>query len=220
MKRAQHPSTPRHAVCACLVLLCAVHAGGVQAWSLDITSGARRLFLHVGDGALSGQAGTLNGNGGTDGIVNTVAVALEVDELLSRTPMVMRSDSNQSSSLFGNGNITCPQPSTQVMIGAGYRRNGNNPGSAVLTVFSPPSLTNLLTGDTIPITEIGWTVSAANSSNPGVIPGGNFSAGTQTLTSLEANKYIETCHTFVYANNALRAEGTYTGRVTYTLSSP
>lgn len=220
MKRARHPSTPRHIVSVCLVLLCAMETPLVHAWTLDITSGPRRLFLHVGDGELSGQAGTLNGNAGTNGIVNTVAVSLEVGELLGGAPKVMLSDSGQSSSLFGNGLITCPAPSTQVMIGAGYRRSGNNAGNAVLTVWSPTSLTNLVTGDTIPITQVGWTVSEANSGNPGVIPAGNFTAGTQMLATVDANQYIETCHTFVYANSALRAEGTYTGRVTYTLTSP
>ena len=52
------------------------------------------------------------------------------------------------------------------------------------------------------------------------IPAGTFNGGTQTLATVPANRYIENCHTFIYANSAVRAAGTYNGRVTYTLSSP
>jgi hypothetical protein len=55
---------------------------------------------------------------------------------------------------------------------------------------------------------------------PGVIPAGSFNGATQTLTAVRANTYIENCHSFSYANSALRAAGTYNGRVTYTLTSP
>jgi hypothetical protein len=74
--------------------------------------------------------------------------------------------------------------------------------------------------DTIPFSQIGWTVSANGSSVPGVIPAGNFNGATQTLTTIPANTYIENCHTFSYANSAVRAAGTYNGQVTYTLTSP
>jgi hypothetical protein len=107
------------------------------------------------------------------------------------------------------------------MIGASYRRSnpGNGPASAMLRVTSPASLTTTA-GDTIPFSEISWTVSAAGSGVPNVIPAGTFNGGTQTLTTIPANTYIENCHTFRYANSAIRAAGTYNGRVTYTLSSP
>ncbi|QHE78163.1 hypothetical protein [Hydrogenophaga sp. PBL-H3] len=219
MKRARRCSTPQCSLTACVALLLAAQTSVAHAWSLEITSGARRLFLHVGDGALSGQQGTLNGPAGTSGIVNTVQVSPSVNELLSGAALTMTSNSTQSVSLYGGGNITCPTPERQVMIGAGYRRN-NGSGNAVLTVTSPSNLINLATGDTIPITQISWTVSAANSNVPGVIPAGTFTAGTQTLATVSANTYIENCHTFIYANSAVRAQGTYTGRVTYTLTSP
>ena len=49
---------------------------------------------------------------------------------------------------------------------------------------------------------------------------GSFNGGTQTLATVPANRYIENCHTFSYANSAVRAAGTYTGQVTYTLTAP
>ncbi|EWS63711.1 hypothetical protein Y695_03055 [Hydrogenophaga sp. T4] len=55
---------------------------------------------------------------------------------------------------------------------------------------------------------------------PNVIPAGTFNGGTQTLATVPANRYIENCHSFIYANSAIRAAGTYNGQVTYTLSSP
>ena len=49
-------------------------------------------------------------------------------------------------------------------------------------------------------------------------PAGTFVGGTQTIGSINRNQWAESCHTFSYANTNFRAAGTYTGRVTYTLS--
>ena len=182
-----------------------------QAWSLTIAAASRRVFLHVGNG-------TANGNNGT---INLVTATLTGAQLLSGAPQAMTSNSTQSGSLYGDGYTTCPTPSTQVIVGASYRRSnpGNGPASATLRVTSPASLTSAA-GDTIPFSQISWTVSAPGSTNPNVIPAGTFNGATQTLATIPANTYIENCHTFSYANSAIRAAGTYTGRVTYTLSSP
>ncbi|QHE88530.1 hypothetical protein [Hydrogenophaga sp. BPS33] len=219
MKRSPCSSTHRRWAAACLVLLCMGEMAGAHAWSLTLTAGARRLFLHVGNGTLSGASGTLNGAVGTGGIVNTVQASLTTAQLIGGAPVAMTSDSTQSVSLYGDGNITCPSPDSQVMIGAGYRRN-SGATSAMLTVVSPLNLTNLSTGDTIPITQISWTASAPGSGAPNVIPGGAFTGGSQTLATVPGNTYVENCHSFAYANSAVRAQGTYTGTVTYTLSSP
>jgi hypothetical protein len=53
-----------------------------------------------------------------------------------------------------------------------------------------------------------------------VIAPGTFNGGTQNLATVPGNTYLENCHTFFYANSAVRAAGTYNGRVTYTLASP
>ncbi|MFC3681979.1 hypothetical protein [Hydrogenophaga luteola] len=194
-----------------LVVSAGLHALPAQAWSLTVAAASRRVFLHVGNG-------TADGNNGT---VNLVSANLTAAQLLSGTPQAMTSNSTQSTSLYGDGYSTCPTPSTQVIIGASYRRSnpGNGPASATLRVTSPASLTNAA-GDTIPFSQISWTVSAAGSSAPNVISAGTFNGATQTLATVPANTYIENCHTFSYANSAIRAAGTYNGRVTYTLSSP
>ncbi len=201
-----------------LAVLCVAEMAAAHAWSLTITSGSRRLFLHVGNGAMSGTSGTLNGTAGTSGPVNLVQVTVPAAQLGNGTDLPMTSDSTQSTSLYADGYTTCPTPASQVMVGAGYRRNSGS-ANATLTVSSPTSLTNA-GGDTIPFTEISWTVAAPGSGVPNVIPAGTFNGGTQTLATVPGNTYVENCHSYIYANNAVRAAGTYNGRVTYTLSSP
>lgn len=219
MKRTTTRSSPaRLAAAAGLALLCLAEMAAAHAWSLTITSGSRRLFLHVGNGAMSGTSGTLNGTAGTSGPVNLVQVTVPAAQMGNGTDLAMTSDSTQSTSLYADGYTTCPTPASQVMVGAGYRRNSGS-ANATLTVSSPTSLTNAA-GDTIPFTEISWTVAAPGSSAPNVIPAGTFNGGTQTLATVPGNTYFENCHSYVYANNAVRAAGTYNGRVTYTLSSP
>lgn len=194
-----------------LLAVAGLHTVPAHAWSLSLTAASRRVFLHVGNG-------TANGNNGT---INLVTANLTGAQLLAGTPQGMTSNSTQSASLYGDGFTTCPTPSTQVIVGASYRRSNaaNGPASATLRVTSPANLTNAA-GDAIPFNQISWTVSAPGSSNPNVIPAGTFNGSTQTLATIPANTYIENCHTFSYANSAIRAAGTYNGRVTYTLTSP
>jgi hypothetical protein len=193
-----------------LALVCMAELASAHAWSLSLASASRRVFLHVGNG-------TSNGNNGT---VNTVSSTLTGADLISGNPQAMTTDSTQSRSLY-DGYTTCPDPSSQVMVGASYRRNnGNNgPASATLRATSPANLINA-NGETIPFSEISWTVAAPGSPQPNVIPAGAFNGGSITLASIPANTYIENCHSFAYANSTVRAAGTYTGQVTYTLSSP
>jgi len=222
MKRAHRsPTRPfraRPLVGVCLALLCLGEVVSAHAWSLTLNAGSRRLFLHVGNGALSGSSGTLNGTAGRSGPINEVAVTVPVALLGNGTPLAMTSNSTQAISLYGDGNNTCPTPASQVMVGAGYRRN-SGAANATLTVQSPPNLVSA-EGETIPFSQISWTVSAPGSGVPNVIPAGTFNGGTQTLATVPGNSYLENCHTFSYANSAVRAAGTYTGQVTYTLSSP
>lgn len=213
--------TTRLAASACLVVLCMADIGAAHAWTLDVTAGARRLFLHVGNGSLSGtSAGALNAPVGTGGFVNEVQVTVPVNAVGTGAAQPMTTNSTQSTSLWADGYLICSNVSRQVLIGAGYRRN-SGAANATLTVFSPTSLTHTVTGDTIPFSQISWTVSASGSSTPNVIPAGTFVGGsTQTLATVPGNRYFENCHTYSYANSAVRAAGTYNGRVTYTLSAP
>jgi hypothetical protein len=184
-------------------------SNGGQAWTLTIAPASRRVFLHVGNGSVDANNRT----------INRVEVSLTGAQLLSGLPQPMTTNSTQSQSLQRNGFITCPNPSSQILIGASYRRRNNGPASATLSVTSPSSLTNA-GGDTIPFSDISWSVAAPGSPTPNVIPSGSFTGGQQTLANVAANTYIENCHSFTYANSAVQAAGTYDGRVTYTLTSP
>lgn len=183
-------------------------SAGAHAFTISITSGQPRLFLHVGNG-------TADGNNAT---VNLVQVTVTAPQLGTGTPLAMTADSTQSTSLSGNGSVTCPVPSQQVMLGAAYRRPNTNARDAILQVTSPASLTNA-DGETIPFSEISWVVSEAGNPSSPVVPAGTFNGATQTLATVRADTYIETCHSFRFANTAMRAAGTYRGQVTYTLST-
>lgn len=199
MKRMNHRTTARKAAGACLALLCVAEMAAAHAWSLSVTAGPRRLFLHVGNGALSGSsAGTLNGTLGTSGIVNTVRVDVPFAQLGNGTALPMTSDSTQNVSLYDDGYNTCPNPASQVMVGAGFRRNSGN-ANATLTVASPANLSNA-SSDTIPFNQISWTVSAPGSGVPNVISAGTFNGGSLTLATVRGNTYLENCHTFSFAN--------------------
>lgn len=193
-----------------LVLLVCAPLTSAHAWSLSIAAASRRVFLHVGNG-------TANADNGT---INQVSATLTAAQLISGTPQAMTTNSTQSASLF-DGFTTCATPASQILVGASYRRSSaaDGPASATLRVTSPANLVSAV-GDTIPFSEISWTVAAPGSATPNVIPAGTFSGAAQTLTTVPANFYIENCHSFVYANSAIRAAGTYTGQVTYTLTSP
>lgn len=205
------PLTTRQLAALALVGLCSAEMVAAHAWSLSIAAASRRVFLHVG-------TGTAEGNNGT---INLVSANLTGAQLLSGTPQPMANSGTQSQSLYGDGFTTCPTPASQVIIGASYRRSSatNGPASAVLSVTSPANLTNAA-GDTIPFNQISWTTSAPGGGVANIIPPGTFTGNTQTLTTIPANTYIENCHTFSYANSAVRAPGTYNGRATYTLTSP
>lgn len=204
------PSKLRLASCILMLAGHVLVSDLAHAWSLTIGAASRRVFLHVGNG-------TYDGNNGT---INLVQVSVPAVQLGNGSPLTMTSNSTQSASLV-DGYVTCPNPAQQVLIGASYRRNnaGNGPASATLTVTSPANLTNA-NGDTIPFSQISWTVSAAGSDVPNVIPAGTFNGSTQVLAPVPANRYIENCHSFRFANSAVRAAGTYTGQVRYTISSP
>ncbi len=182
----------------------------VQAWTLTLAAASRRVFLQVGNG-------NLNANNAQ---VNQVSVTVPANQLGTGAAQQMTSNSTQAISPVDN--FTVCAPPVQVYVGGSYQRSNaaNGPATALLQVASPANLTNAA-GDVIPFTQISWTTSAlGGDTTPNVIPAGTFTGGTQTLTTIPANRYIENCHTFSYANAALRAAGTYDGRVTYTLSTP
>lgn len=193
-----------------MILLCLLPLTSAQAWTLTLAAASRRVFLQVGNG-------NLNANNAQ---VNQVSVTVPANQLGTGATQQMTSNSTQSLSPVDNFAVCSPP--VQVYVGGSYQRSNaaNGPATALLQVTSPANLTSA-GGDVIPFTQISWTTSAlGGDTTPNVIPAGTFTGGTQTLTTIPANRYIENCHTFSYANADLRAAGTYDGRVTYTLSTP
>lgn len=187
-----------------------VHLVPAHAWTITLGAASRRVFLQVGNG-------TLNANNTG---VNRVTVTVPAGQIGTGAAQQMTSNSTQANSPVDNFNVCTPP--TQVYVGGSYQRSNflNGPATARLQVSSPGNLTSA-TGDVIPFTEISWTTSTLGAdATPNVIPSGTFTGGTQVLTTIPANNYVENCHTFSYANTTARAAGTYDGRVTYTLATP
>lgn len=182
-----------------------------QAWTLNLAAASRRVFLQVGNG-------NFNAN---NSVVNRVSVDVPFNQLGTGVAQQMSSNSTLAGSPVDGFGVCAPP--VQVYVGGSYQRSSatNGPATALLQVSSPATLTSA-GGETIPFTQISWTVSTVGTGDatPNVIPAGTFTGGPQNLTTIAANQYIENCHTFSYANTTLRPAGTYDGRVTYTLSTP
>lgn len=207
------------------VALCLSLAGmtpTAAAFTAPISNGLTpSIYLRIGNGVYTG---TFIGGGtpGTGGPINVVSLAVPAASLGNGTDLAMTSNATQSQSFY-DGFVFCNLPA-QVYVG-GFNRGGLLGGSTgVLTVTAPTSLVNA-SGNTIPFTQIRWT-STGNQSGGGTEPGpqpfpaGTFTGGLQTLATWPINTWRESCHTFFYGNDNVVAAGTYTGRVTYTLSVP
>jgi hypothetical protein len=197
----------------CLLTLGASVPVATQAWIITGlgTNNPRRIWLQVGHGA-----GALWANNAT---INLVSVTVPAAQLGNAAAQAMTSNSTAANSPY-DGFAVCTPPN-QVYVGAAYqRRVAGDAANANLQVTSPANLTTVA-GDTIPFTEISWTVSALGGDpNPNAIPAGTFTGATQFLVAVAQGTLRENCHTFSYANTAVRPSGTYDGRVTYTLTSP
>ncbi len=195
--------------------LAAVLAGCMAPWALasqvNITAASRRVFLHVG-------VGTYDAN---NPVVNRVSVTVPLAEVGSGVSQQMTGDSTQNLSLLDGFDSCAGNAPPQILLGASYRRSnaGDGPNSATLSVTSPATLVSAA-GDTIPISQVSWTVSTPRRGNPNIVAAGAFNGATQELARINANRYIETCMSFTYANTLAVEAGTYDARVTYTVTSP
>ena len=183
------------------------------AYTIIITSGARSLYLQVGDGGYTGYY-VSGGTPGNNSTVNVVTVTVPAASVGSGAAQAMTSNSSAAQSPI-DGYTFCSPP-TQVYIG-GWSRPGSGTGVATLTVTTPTSLTS--GSDTLPFSQISWVMSG-NGDTTFQFPNGTFNGATQTLASFPANTWKEQCMTFSYANSVVPAAGTYTGRAVYTLALP
>jgi hypothetical protein len=179
----------------------------------------KAIYLQVGVGTFTGGNYNSGGAPGTNTTINTVSVTVPAAAVGTGAAQAMTTNSASGTSFY-DGFAFCNLPS-QLYIGGFYRQTGANTGSATATVTatSPVNLTNA-GGNTIPFTQISWTSSGNSDTGAQPFPAGTFVGGTQTIGTINRNQWAESCHTFSYANTSFRAAGTYTGRVTYTLSAP
>lgn len=186
----------------------------VHAYIINISSGARAIYLQIGDGTYVGGNYNDNGRPANNSTVNVVSVSVPAASIGNGTALAMTSNSAASNS-FIDGYAFCNAPD-QVYIGS-WVRTTNGSGTATLSVTTPVNLTS--GSDTIPFSQISWTISG-NGDTSYVIPSGTFTGGSQTLTTVSANTWKEQCMAFSYANRTVVPAGTYQGRAVYTVSLP
>lgn len=190
---------------------------GGDAYVVTITAGTKSIYLQVGAGTMSGGYFNAGGTPGNNATVNNVTVTVPAGSVGTGS-QTMSTDSTVINSPY-DGYSFCPSstPQTYVYVGGFFRTPGAS-SNATLTATSPA---NLVSGaDTIPFSTISW-VSGGNGDATPTIPSGTFAGGTtQTLLSVTRNTWFESCLQFRYANSAVFPAGTYTNRVTYTLTSP
>jgi hypothetical protein len=202
-----------------MVVGCAVAANGVapvKAFTVNITpANPKAIYLQVGVGSFTGNYNS-GGTPGSNPTINTVSVSVAAGAVGSGTAQQMTTNSTASNSFY-DGFAFCNLPA-QLYIG-GFYRNTSATGAATVTATAPANLVNA-SGNTIPFTQIRWTSSGNGDTGAQPFPAGAFTGGTQTIGTIARNQWAESCHTFSYANTSFVAAGTYTGRVTYTLTSP
>lgn len=207
------------AVAACALVVLATGANPASAFTVNITPrNPRVLYLQVGVGRFVGGDGSYlgGGNPASNPTVNVVSVTVPAAQVGSGVPQQMTTNSTAARSFYDNF-LFCNLPG-QLYVG-GFYRSTSGGGAATLIATSPPNLVNA-SGDTIPFTQIRWTSSGIGDSGAQPFPAGTFVGGVQAIGTINRNQWAESCHTFSYLNSAVVPPGTYTGRVTYTLSTP
>jgi hypothetical protein len=188
-----------------------------RAFTVNIAAAnPKAIYLQVGAGTFTGGNYNAGGTPGNNTTINTVSVTVPAAQVGGGTAQTMTTNSAAANSFY-DGYVFCNTPG-ELYIG-GFYRNTTNTGAATVTATSPSNLVNG-TGDTIPFTQISWTSRGNGDAGAQPFPAGTFVGGVQTIGTISRNQWAESCHTFSYANTSTRPAGTYTGRVTYTLSSP
>jgi len=197
-----------------LVLALAVVPLPGRAYLVTITPGTKSIFLQVGAGTMTGGFFSAGGVPGNNGTINSVSVTVPAASLGAGAQAMTTNSAVTASPWDGFAFCTVP---AQVYVGGFYR----TPGAGANATLSASSPANLVSGaNNISFNTISW-VSGGNGDPVATIPSGTFVAGTvQPLLSIATNNWFESCLQFNYANAAVVPAGTFTGRVTYTLTSP
>lgn len=205
-------------VAGAALLACALTA---QAYTINLSPRSpRTIYLQVGVGTFTGGSYNQGGSPAVNGTINVVSVTVPAAQVGNGAAQAMTTNSTASISLLDNFAF-CNLPG-QLYVGGFYRSTSNTAGSATATLVAsvPANLTNA-GGQTIPFSQIRWTSSGNGDTGAQPFPAGTFPAGgTLTIGTIRRNQWAESCHAYSYLNSSVPAAGTYTGRVTYTLSSP
>ncbi len=192
-----------------------------QAYTINLSPRSpRTIYLQVGVGTFTGGSYNQGGSPAVNGAINVVSVTVPAAQVGNGTAQAMTTNSTASISLLDNYAF-CDLPG-ELYVGGFYRSTSSSAGSATATLVAsvPANLTNG-SGQTIPFSEIRWNSSGNGDTGAQPFPAGTFPAGgTLTIGTIRRNQWAESCHSFSFLNAAVRAAGTYSGRVTYTLSAP
>jgi hypothetical protein len=208
----------------CVALLGAASQSSL-AYDVTLTPAApKMIYFQVGNGLFTGGNYTpIKGNGqptgtpGTNTTINKVTVSVPAGVVGNSAAQAMTTDSAAANS-YWDGYLFCNLPA-QLYIGGFYRTTGAGTNTATVTATLAASLTDAA-GDTLPFSQISWISGGNGDAGAEPFPAGSFNATTVTVGSITQNHWAESCWTFSYANTVVPAAGTYTGRVTYTLSAP
>ncbi|MCF7221765.1 hypothetical protein [Marilutibacter chinensis] len=199
-----------------ILLLATLWSAQAEAFTVNISSGSRQLYLRVGDGVFTNANYTAGGSPGSGGPINLVSVSVPAAAVGNGIAQAMTGNASQYNSNY-DGYAFCN--AGQIYVGGYYRGSFFGGGTATLTVSTPANLTNAA-GDTLPFNRISWTSSGNGDSGAQPVPSGTFSGGQQALATFNRNTWNESCLSFRYANTNFVAAGQYNGRATYTLSAP
>lgn len=210
----------RHtAPCRFFALLAIAWASGAAAYIVPISQGPEAVYLRVGDGTFIGNYSSGGSPvDGTTGAISRVSVTVPQASVGNGVPQPMSANGRLTSDW---DNFLFCNPG-QLYVGGFYRRPNNGNFDATLSVTVPANLVNEF-GDTIPMSQLSWTSSGnGDGATAQPIPSGGFTPGTSPFPSetFRRNTWRESCLSFSYANSDVVPGGTYTARVTFTLTAP
>ena len=189
-----------------------------MAFTVTIAAGTpKEIYLQVGVGSFSGHLDT----GGTplnNTTVNMASVSVPAAAVGNGVAQVMTTNSTGSMS-YWDGYPFCNTPA-QMYIGGFYRNTSSGSTIATVTATVPSALVDA-SGSQIPFSNVSWSSGGNGDSGAEPFAAGTFvSGGVQTVGVLAQNQWAESCWSFRYANNTVPAQGTYAGRVLFTMTAP
>lgn len=196
---------------------CALVAVPAAAFTANITAAnPRTIYLQVGVGSFTGGNYNAGGTPQANPTVNLVSVTVPTAAVGNSAAQAMATNTGATNSFY-DGFAFCN--ANQLYVG-GFYRSTTNTGAATVTANSATPLSNGA-GQTLSFTQIRWTSSGNGDTGAQPFPAGTFTGtASQTIGTIARNQWAESCLSFSYLNTTTPAAGTYTGTVTYTLSTP